>query len=51
MPPKIVTIINSKLPEGGNTAEVHEDAAEVFIAQNNGWKLAPKSQQPDTPKS
>ncbi len=51
MPPKTVTIINSKLPEGANTAEVFEGAAEVFIAQDNGWKIAPKSQQPDAPKS
>ncbi len=49
MSSKSVVIVNSKLPEDGNTATVPERSLHVWEAQ--GWKLAPKTQQTEPPKS
>lgn len=46
---KSVVIVNSKLPDGENTATVPERSLHVWEAR--GWKVAPKSQQPEAPKS
>lgn len=49
MPPKRVLIRHPKLPDGENTALVSERT--VPIHEKQGWKVAPKTQQPEEPKS
>lgn len=49
MATKRVLIRHPKLPDGANTALVSERS--VPIHEKAGWKLAPKTQQPEPPKS
>lgn len=45
--PESVVIINSKLPDGENTATV--PARSLHVWEEQGWKVAPKAkQEPDT---
>lgn len=46
MAPKKVTLVHKDLPDQPATVGVRH----AEILKENGWKVAPKSQQTDTPK-
>ena len=49
--PESVVIVHPDLPakDGGNTATVPARSLHVWKAQ--GWKVAPKSEQPESPRA